>query len=472
MLATIKEVHDWFGGVWPNDWLMAFPNLNDFAIPNLDPLRHDMWEWKDMHGLSTRRCFCAKCGRLDAIRWIIMIDPEMLGVAVSAWLELDSQGSVTANGSGGETRADVNADGSASMHAAAVPTTDTENPKEQVTRESVFKRLTFSNVKKEKGRMDDEGFTRVEGIKRISKHPMDQKEKNLSPTGNTMDKPEGSGKPKEGRDGAMVDIGEDQFIPESTRPIGVDVGPVTPKDGTVCVEEPQTKDTPPDLGAFLDGVSETIAQKTNAVCGKLGDQRNPTRPSILKASTKTQPEPSNRFHVLGGESVNEANGQVAGGKPNYIEKSGWTKQDGESQDGTFYYGEDVPTAFVDHFTKIWGHSDPMVQPNMEDFVFDPKLSVWSAIKSLGHLETWPNTWDQIVGRLSNLSTKPKFTSVSKRDKATFGFYGGRKCFLSWRFSCTIYLDFFLKIVAAIFDRGTVLAYLELFWIKMLLPYPQ
>ncbi|KAI3692856.1 hypothetical protein L6452_32680 [Arctium lappa] len=49
------------------------------------------------------------------------------------------------NGSGGESRADVNVDASDSIHAAAVSTsTGTENPK--VTREFVFNRLTYSNV--------------------------------------------------------------------------------------------------------------------------------------------------------------------------------------------------------------------------------------------------------------------------------------------------------------------------------------
>ncbi|KAI3697920.1 hypothetical protein L6452_31023 [Arctium lappa] len=39
---------------------------------------------------------------------------------------------------------------------------------------------------------------------------------------------------------------------------------------------------------------------------------------------------------------------------------------------------------------------------------DSLLEVLSAIKALGHIETWPNSWDQIVGRLSDLSTTPKF----------------------------------------------------------------
>ncbi|KAI3718096.1 hypothetical protein L6452_18946 [Arctium lappa] len=55
-----------------------------------------------------------------------------------AQLGSDSQISATFNGAGGGSR---DADGSVSMHATAIQTgTDTENPKVQVTRESMFKR--------------------------------------------------------------------------------------------------------------------------------------------------------------------------------------------------------------------------------------------------------------------------------------------------------------------------------------------
>ncbi|KAI3685715.1 hypothetical protein L6452_34973 [Arctium lappa] len=56
-----------------------------------------------------------------------------------------SHGSATSNSSGGDSRAENNVVGSVSKSAEMDTTgTDTVNPK--VTRESVFKRLTYSNV--------------------------------------------------------------------------------------------------------------------------------------------------------------------------------------------------------------------------------------------------------------------------------------------------------------------------------------
>ncbi|KAI3669425.1 hypothetical protein L6452_40660 [Arctium lappa] len=75
----------------------------------------------------------------------LVLSVDMDAMVFEAQLVSDSQGSATANGSGGESRADVNVDANDSIHAAAVPmSTNIENPK--VTRESVFNRLSYSNV--------------------------------------------------------------------------------------------------------------------------------------------------------------------------------------------------------------------------------------------------------------------------------------------------------------------------------------
>ncbi|KAI3664259.1 hypothetical protein L6452_44744 [Arctium lappa] len=69
----------------------------------------------------------------------------MDAMILEAQLGSDSQNSAPINDAGGESR---DADGSVSMHATATQTdTDTENTKEQVTRESVFKRGLNARLK-------------------------------------------------------------------------------------------------------------------------------------------------------------------------------------------------------------------------------------------------------------------------------------------------------------------------------------
>ncbi|KAI3672603.1 hypothetical protein L6452_38698 [Arctium lappa] len=110
------------------------------------------WIWVGGSGfLVAQICSEERARRRFQSTWIVSSFIRGTAYAVmdamvfEAQLVSDSQGSATANGSGGESRAEVNVDASVSIHAADVPTSsDTENPK--VIRESVFNRLTYLNV--------------------------------------------------------------------------------------------------------------------------------------------------------------------------------------------------------------------------------------------------------------------------------------------------------------------------------------
>ncbi|KAI3664248.1 hypothetical protein L6452_44731 [Arctium lappa] len=66
--------------------------------------------------------------------------------------------------------------------------------------------------------------------------------------------------------------------------------------------------------------------------------------------------------------------------------------------------KDVPTAFVGHYMNILGHSDPMVHPNMEEFVFAPKLSLDTPDDVVDRFPNgWPNEW---INRYSPLQNSP------------------------------------------------------------------